>query len=84
MEANSDQVDTSINRKKDSDTFGEYKETEEVSVSVLQRQEFERKISDKTHPAFREDFITLSVLVFLKKNVDKFYIHPSKRASIVW
>lgn len=41
-------------------------------------------MSAKKYAHFKEDFVSLTVLCYLKKNIDKLMIVPAKRAQMMW
>lgn len=45
---------------------------------------FEKKLSDKSRLHLHENFITMTVLCFLKRNVEEQRIVHSKRGSVLW
>lgn len=44
----------------------------------------EDKLADKSHLHLHENFISLTVLCFLEKNVDEHFIVKQKRGSVLW
>jgi hypothetical protein len=46
----------------------------------LKQQKLEKKLASKDFLEYNEDFVSLTVLAFLKDNIKKWYIVPEKRA----
>lgn len=54
-------------------------ETVDLSKSKKQ-QKLEKKLASKDYLEYNEDFVSLTVLAFLKENIKNWYIVPEKRA----
>lgn len=52
--------------------------TADLSKSMKQ-QKLEKKLASKDYMEYNEDFVSLTVLAYLKTNIKKWYIVPEKR-----
>ena len=48
------------------------------------QHELEEELAKKTHVAFSEDFVSLTVKCYMKENIKKLMLVPAKRAQMFW